>query len=87
MLSEATASYDSKPPRTRPCSLGDYVRSASCRKVDFDGMSAFSGLRWTLRLARWGDKWVGFHCTAVFRKTVIQSVERRATLIQRNSDR
>jgi hypothetical protein len=39
------------------------------------------------RLPRWRDKRVGFHCAAIFRQTVIQSVERRATLIQRNSDR
>ena len=40
-----------------------------------------------LRLPRWGHKWVGFQCAAVFRQTVIQSVERRANLVQRNSDR
>jgi hypothetical protein len=40
-----------------------------------------------LWLPRWGNKWVGFHCAAIFRQTLIQSIERRATLIQRNSDR
>jgi hypothetical protein len=39
------------------------------------------------RLPSWRNKWVGFHGAAIFRQTLIQSVERRATLIQRNSHR
>jgi hypothetical protein len=52
MLREATASYDSKPPGTRSCSLGDYVRSASCRKVGRYGwrVGATNGLVSTARL-------------------------------------
>ena len=30
-------------------------------------------------LPSWRNKWVGFHCAAIFRQTLIQSVERRAT--------
>ena len=45
-----------------------------------------SGLQRMSRLPRWRNKWVGFYCAAIFRQTLIQSVEGRATLIQRNSD-
>ena len=45
-----------------------------------------SGLRRMSRLPRWRNKWVGFYCAAIFRQTLIQSVEGRATLIQRDSD-
>jgi hypothetical protein len=53
-------------------------------------MSAFAPKRTLHRMSRlpsWRNKWVGFNCAAVFRQTLIKSVERRATLIQRNSDR
>ena len=45
-----------------------------------------SGLQRMSRLPRWRNKWVGFYCAAIFRQTLIQSVEGRATLIQRDSD-
>ena len=45
-----------------------------------------SGLQRMSRLPRWRNKWVGFYCAAIFRQTLIQSVEGRANLIQRNSD-
>ena len=38
-------------------------------------------------LPSWRNKRVGFHCAAIFYQTLFESVERRATLIQRNSDR
>ena len=37
-----------------------------------------SGLQRMSRLPRWRNKWVGFYCAAIFRQTLIQSVEGRA---------
>ena len=37
-----------------------------------------SGLQRMSRLPSWRNKWVGFHCAAIFRQTLIQPVECRA---------
>ena len=42
-----------------------------------------NGLRWTLRLPRWGHKWVGFHGAAVFRLPCANLVAQRHTEIRR----
>src|SRR5262249_13490381 len=42
-------------------------------------------IQWTLWLPRWRNKWVGFHCAAIFCETPVQSFERRTTLVQRNA--
>src|SRR5262249_41695431 len=38
-------------------------------------------------LSSWRNKWVRLNCATIFRQTLFQSFERRATLIQRNADR